>query len=126
VHDGAAHALGTPARLGRCRKDRCAAAGCSDDYDLAIAFFVGNLGFELVVDEPGLLLAQADGEGQKQAVGHHFAGRVSFFLRVDDFPRRRTNAVRWSAVPHRKLFEGSPLRPRHRPWYVSNANGKIC
>ena len=32
-----------------------------------------------------LLLAQADGETQQQAVGNQFAGRVGFFLRVDDF-----------------------------------------
>jgi catechol 2,3-dioxygenase-like lactoylglutathione lyase family enzyme len=77
-----------------------------DDYDDAIAFFVGALGFELVEDSPaqtndgrskrwvvvrppgartGLLLAQADGDGQAAAVGRQFAGRVGLFLRVDDF-----------------------------------------
>jgi catechol 2,3-dioxygenase-like lactoylglutathione lyase family enzyme len=78
-----------------------------DDYDEAIAFFVDRLGFELVEDEPaltteegrpkrwvmvrppggqtGLLLAQADGERQRQAVGDQFAGRVGLFLRVEDF-----------------------------------------
>jgi catechol 2,3-dioxygenase-like lactoylglutathione lyase family enzyme len=77
------------------------------DYDAAIAFFVDALGFELVEDSPaltthgarpkrwvvvrppdaqtGLLLAQADGDEQRQAVGHQFAGRVGLFLRVDDF-----------------------------------------
>jgi catechol 2,3-dioxygenase-like lactoylglutathione lyase family enzyme len=76
------------------------------DYDEAIAFFVGVLAFDLVEDEPsltndgkpkrwvvvrpkgggtGLLLAQADGELQKAAVGSQFAGRVGLFLRVDDF-----------------------------------------
>jgi catechol 2,3-dioxygenase-like lactoylglutathione lyase family enzyme len=76
------------------------------DYDEAIAFFVGVLDFDLVEDEPsftndgkpkrwvvvrpkggsaGLLLAQADGERQKAAVGSQFAGRVGLFLRVDDF-----------------------------------------
>ncbi len=76
------------------------------DYDEAIAFFVGILDFDLVEDEPsltndgkpkrwvvvrpkgggtGLLLAQADGELQKAAVGSQFAGRVGLFLRVDDF-----------------------------------------
>ena len=76
------------------------------DYDEAIAFFVGVLDFDLVEDEPsltndgrpkrwivvrpkggdtGLLLAQADGELQKSAVGSQFAGRVGLFLRVDDF-----------------------------------------
>jgi catechol 2,3-dioxygenase-like lactoylglutathione lyase family enzyme len=77
-----------------------------DDYDAAIAFFVDALGFELVEDSPaltndgrpkrwvvvrppgartGLLLAQADGEHQRAAVGQQFAGRVGLFLRVDDF-----------------------------------------
>jgi catechol 2,3-dioxygenase-like lactoylglutathione lyase family enzyme len=76
------------------------------DYDEAIEFFVGVLDFDLVEDEPsltndgrpkrwvvvrpkggdtGLLLAQADGELQKGAVGSQFAGRVGLFLRVDDF-----------------------------------------
>src|SRR3954470_6686902 len=33
----------------------------------------------------GLLLAQADGDVQRTAVGRQFAGRVGLFLRVDDF-----------------------------------------
>jgi catechol 2,3-dioxygenase-like lactoylglutathione lyase family enzyme len=77
-----------------------------DEYDPAIEFFVGVLGFELVEDSPsltndgrakrwvvvrppgggtGLLLAQADGTAQSDAVGGQFAGRVGLFLRVDDF-----------------------------------------
>jgi catechol 2,3-dioxygenase-like lactoylglutathione lyase family enzyme len=77
-----------------------------DDYDPAIDFFVGVLGFELAEDGPaltndgrpkrwvvvrppgtatGLLLARADGEGQAAAVGNQVAGRVGFFLHVDDF-----------------------------------------
>lgn len=77
-----------------------------DDYDAAIAFFVEVLEFELVRDEPattndgrpkrwvvvrpsgaqtGILLAQADGSRQAAAVGDQTAGRVGFFLRVDDF-----------------------------------------
>ena len=76
------------------------------DYDTAIAFFVDALGFELVEDSPsltnagnpkrwvvvrppgaqtGILLAQADGEDQSAVVGNQVAGRVGFFLRVDDF-----------------------------------------
>jgi len=78
------------------------------DYDEAIEFFVDVLEFELVGDEPsltndgrpkrwvvvrpksggaGLLLAQADGELQREAIGSQFAGRVGLFLRVDDFDR---------------------------------------
>ncbi|GAA3134436.1 VOC family protein [Planomonospora alba] len=77
-----------------------------DDYDRAIAFFTGALGFELAEDSPsltndgrpkrwvvvrppgggtGVLLARADGERQRAAVGDQVAGRVGFFLRVDDF-----------------------------------------
>ena len=77
------------------------------EYDPAIAFFTGALGFELVEDSPaltssggrpkrwvvvrppgaatGLLLARADGEKQAAAVGNQVAGRVGFFLRVEDF-----------------------------------------
>ncbi|MEU1607092.1 VOC family protein [Micromonospora matsumotoense] len=76
------------------------------DYDPAIAFFTGILGFELVEDEPsltndgrpkrwvvvrppgaqtGILLARADGERQEATVGDQVAGRVGFFLQVDDF-----------------------------------------
>ena len=76
------------------------------DYDQAIDFFVNVLGFELVEDKPsvtndgrlkrwvvvrprggatGILLARADGDHQAGVVGRQFAGRVGFFLRVDDF-----------------------------------------
>jgi len=77
-----------------------------DDYDPAIEFFVGILGFELTEDSPslnndgrpkrwvvvrppgaetGLLLARADSDQQRLAVGNQVGGRVGFFLRVDDF-----------------------------------------
>lgn len=77
-----------------------------DEYDPAIEFFVDRLGFELVEDSlaltndgrpkrwvvvrppgaaTGLLLARADGDDQRDAVGGQFAGRVGLFLRVDDF-----------------------------------------
>jgi predicted enzyme related to lactoylglutathione lyase len=35
--------------------------------------------------QTGLLLARADGERQAAVVGEQHAGRVGFFLRVDDF-----------------------------------------
>jgi catechol 2,3-dioxygenase-like lactoylglutathione lyase family enzyme len=77
-----------------------------DDYDQAIEFFTAVLGFDLVEDSPsltndgrpkrwvvvrppgaetGILLARADGEHQSGVVGDQVAGRVGFFLRVDDF-----------------------------------------
>ncbi|MEV1333081.1 VOC family protein [Micromonospora costi] len=76
------------------------------EYDPAIAFFTEVLGFELAEDEPsltsdgrpkrwvvvrppgaqtGLLLARADGNEQAAAIGNQVAGRVGFFLRVNDF-----------------------------------------
>jgi catechol 2,3-dioxygenase-like lactoylglutathione lyase family enzyme len=76
------------------------------EYDPAIQFFVNVLQFELVEDVPsltndgrlkrwvvvrpvgavtGILLARADGVRQVSAVGEQFAGRVGFFLRIDDF-----------------------------------------
>jgi catechol 2,3-dioxygenase-like lactoylglutathione lyase family enzyme len=79
-------------------------------YDEAVRFFVDALGFELVEDAPsttndgrakrwvvvrppgaetGLLLAQADGDHQVDAIGSQFAGRVGLFLRVDDFDASR-------------------------------------
>ena len=77
-----------------------------EDYDAAIAFFTEVLGFELIEDSPsttndgrvkrwvvvrpaggqtGILLARADGERQIAAIGNQHAGRVGFFLEVDDF-----------------------------------------
>ena len=77
-----------------------------DDYAPAVAFFVDILGFDLVEDAPaltndgrpkrwivvrppgaetGILIARADGEEQAAAVGTQAAGRVAFFLRVEDF-----------------------------------------
>jgi catechol 2,3-dioxygenase-like lactoylglutathione lyase family enzyme len=76
------------------------------EYDPAIDFFVRTLGFDLVEDSPaltndgrpkrwvvvrppgaatGILLARADGEEQERIVGNQFAGRVGFFLHVEDF-----------------------------------------
>ena len=76
------------------------------EYDPAIEFFTDVLGFELVEDSPsltndgrakrwvvvrppgavtGLLLARADGDDQAAAVGKQAAGRVGFFLHVEDF-----------------------------------------
>jgi len=86
------------------------------DYDAAIDFFVRILSFELVENVPsltndgrpkrwvvvrppgavtGILLARADGEQQAAITGRQFAGRVGFFLRVEDFDasyRRMTAA----------------------------------
>jgi catechol 2,3-dioxygenase-like lactoylglutathione lyase family enzyme len=78
------------------------------DYDEAIAWFTGKLGFTLVADEyqpeqdkrwvlvappgspPGgasLLLARASGSEQEASIGRQAEGRVFLFLRTDDFDR---------------------------------------
>ncbi|WP_067498052.1 VOC family protein [Actinoplanes sp. TFC3] len=77
-----------------------------EDYDPAIEFFTQALGFELIEDSPSLtndgrpkrwvvvrppgaqtaiLLAQADGNHQHEAIGNQAAGRVGFFLRTTTF-----------------------------------------
>ena len=76
------------------------------DYDEAIAFYVGILGFELVEDSEvpeqakrwvvvrprgsgqcSLLLARASTPGQADHVGNQTGGRVFLFLYTDDFER---------------------------------------
>lgn len=75
------------------------------DYDEALDFYVGTLGFELVEDtyqpdqdkrwvvvRPGpdgtsILLARATNDRQAAFVGDQAGGRVFLFLRTDDFWR---------------------------------------
>lgn len=78
------------------------------DYDEAIEFYVGKLGFTLVADEyqpeqdkrwvlvsppgamPGattILLARASNEEQAAFIGNQAGGRVFLFLSTDDFWR---------------------------------------
>jgi catechol 2,3-dioxygenase-like lactoylglutathione lyase family enzyme len=78
------------------------------DYDEAIAFYVGTLGFTLVADEaqpdqdkrwvlvapPGappasasILLARASTPEQASFIGNQAGGRVFLFLATDDFWR---------------------------------------
>ena len=80
------------------------------EYDEAIAFYVGTLGFTLVEDScvpeqnkrwvvvapPGsaesrLLLARASGEEQASRIGNQTGGRVSLFLFTDDLTRDYQN-----------------------------------
>jgi catechol 2,3-dioxygenase-like lactoylglutathione lyase family enzyme len=99
------------------------------DYEPAIDFFVNVLQFELVEDVPsstndgrpkrwvvvrpaggvtGILLARADGEQQAEIVGGQFAGRVGFFLRVDDFEaaheRMVASGVAFVSAPRREPY----------------------
>ena len=76
------------------------------DYDEALAFYVGTLGFTLIEDTfvpaqdkrwvtvappgstgPLLLLARAVGEEQSSRIGNQTGGRVFLFLHTDDFWR---------------------------------------
>lgn len=75
------------------------------DYDEALAFYVGKLGFELVEDTPvpeqdkrwvvvaprgsdaHLLLARASTPDQVARIGDQTGGRVFLFLHTDDFQR---------------------------------------
>jgi catechol 2,3-dioxygenase-like lactoylglutathione lyase family enzyme len=80
-----------------------------DDYDDALAFFIGKLGFNLVEDtsvpeqskrwvvvtppgarESRLLLAMASTEDQKSHVGSRTGGRVFLFLYTDNLWRDYT------------------------------------
>lgn len=97
------------------------------DYDEAIAFFVGKLGFALSEDadmgggkrwvrvtpkggETSLLLARATTEAQIAAVGKQAGDRVWLFLETDDFAR---DHAAWTAA-------GVTFReaPRHEPYGV--------
>ena len=91
------------------------------EYDEAIGFFVGKLGFTLVEDTDmgggkrwvvvsagegaSLLIARADGEQQEASIGNQTGGRVGFFLQTDNFDR---DFAEWTArgVVFREL-------PRH-------------
>lgn len=75
------------------------------DYDAAIAFYCGALGFTLVEDNglddekrwvvvrpsggsgASILIAKAVGQEQSAAIGNQTGGRVGFFLSTDDFAR---------------------------------------
>jgi catechol 2,3-dioxygenase-like lactoylglutathione lyase family enzyme len=96
------------------------------DYDEALAFFVGRLGFEVAEDTPlapgkrwvvvappgdggaRLLLARADGPDQAAAVGRQAAGRVVLFLETDDFARDHAaylaRGVRFVEEPRRESY----------------------
>ena len=73
-----------------------------DDYDLAIAHYVNEMGFTLIEDKvmspekrwvvvapskegARILLAKAANEQQKAAIGNSTGGRVGFFLYTTNF-----------------------------------------
>ncbi len=74
------------------------------DYDEAIAWYTGKLGFQLLEDidqgrkrwvvvgptdgsSAALLLARASDAEQRSRIGNQTGGRVGFFLNTDDFRR---------------------------------------
>ena len=94
------------------------------DYDEAIAWFTGKLGFELVEDtdqgggkrwvvvsprggDAALLLARATGD-QEDSVGRQGGGRVWLFLETDDFDRDHAAmtaaGVRFAEAPRREPY----------------------
>jgi catechol 2,3-dioxygenase-like lactoylglutathione lyase family enzyme len=95
------------------------------DYDEAIAFFTGRLGFTLAEDTPAgpgkrwvtvrppgggaaLLLAKAATPEQAACVGDQAGGRVFLFLRTDDFWRdyhdMRGRGVRFAEGPREEGY----------------------
>jgi catechol 2,3-dioxygenase-like lactoylglutathione lyase family enzyme len=99
------------------------------DYDEAIAWFVGKLGFVLLADEYqpeqdkrwalvapsriggcSLLLARASTPEQARFVGNQAGGRVFLFLETDDFDR-----------DHRAMSEAGirfTREPKHAPYGI--------
>ncbi|MCG8443401.1 MAG: VOC family protein [Caulobacterales bacterium] len=96
------------------------------DYDEAIAYFTGPLGFALVEDTPlgegkrwvvvgppggeggRLLLARAVGEAQTARIGDQTGGRVFLFLYTDDFERdydaMRARGVAFVEAPRAEAY----------------------
>ena len=96
-----------------------------DDYDRAIDFYTGALGFELREDSPrgdgkrwvlvappgaetALLLAQAANDVQRARIGDQTGGRVGFFLHTDDFRRDHAamsaKGVRFLETPREEAY----------------------
>ena len=96
------------------------------DYDEALGFYVGALGFDLVEDTAlggtkrwvvvrpsgsdgaGLLLAQAADEAQAARVGDQAGGRVFLFLQTEDFAgdhaRMSAAGVRFLEAPRHEAY----------------------
>jgi catechol 2,3-dioxygenase-like lactoylglutathione lyase family enzyme len=96
-----------------------------DDYDEALAFFAGKLGFEVAEDTPlpggkrwllvrprgggtALLLARAATPEQAERVGDQAGGRVFLFLHTDDFWRdyhdMRSRGVHFTEEPRQEGY----------------------
>ncbi|SMQ85594.1 hypothetical protein SAMN06295905_2881 [Devosia lucknowensis] len=97
-----------------------------DDYDAAIRFYGDTLGFELIDDRDmgggkrwvvvgpsgdrgaRLLLARAEGEQQRAAIGNQTGGRVMLFLETDrfeeDYRRLRDAGVSFLEAPRHEAY----------------------
>ena len=96
------------------------------DYDEAIAYFTGVLGFELVEDTAlsetkrwvlvaprgaagaRLLLARAKNDDERALIGRQGGGRVLFFLHTDDFDRDynayKAAGVEFTETPRAEIY----------------------
>jgi catechol 2,3-dioxygenase-like lactoylglutathione lyase family enzyme len=97
------------------------------DYDEALEFYVGKLGFTLVEDTPipdqkkrwvvvappgstgaRLLLARASSPEQTARIGNQTGGRVFLFLHTDDFARDydayRRNGIEFVRPPKQEPY----------------------
>lgn len=96
------------------------------DYDEAIAWYTGCLGFDLIEDSPRgdgkrwvllapagsretrLLLAKAANPRQLRSVGNQSGGRVFLFLQVEDFQamheRMRAKGVHFCEPPREEAY----------------------
>jgi catechol 2,3-dioxygenase-like lactoylglutathione lyase family enzyme len=96
------------------------------DYDEAIAYYTGQLGFALIEDTPQgggkrwvlvgpggrdgmtLLLARAADERQAASIGNQTGGRVFLFMRTDDFARDhallKSRGVRFIEEPRHEAY----------------------
>jgi len=105
------------------RQDLAAVALLVPDYDEAIAYFTGTLGFELIEDTPlgaekrwvrvrppgsggtAFLLARAATDEQRAAIGRQGGGRVWLFLHTDDLDADHARLVSRGVA-----FDGPPRR----------------
>lgn len=95
------------------------------DYDEAVAYFTGALGFRLVEDMPvapgkrwvvvspgesgaALLLARAATAEQQAVIGRQAGGRVALFLETREFDadvvRMRAHGVRFTETPRHEAY----------------------
>ena len=96
------------------------------DYDTALEFYVGKLGFDLREDtdlgdgkrwvviapdaeaQTNILLAQAADDNQRAVIGNQFGGRIGLFLHTDNFTRDHAAMLAQGVT-----FEEDP---RHEPY----------